>query len=103
MGMIMLEKHYLAKKSKTVKQFIKGIFEKESSISSKRIAGVLMVIWGLFAGPYFLWKSLQCETEIDKNITNIIEYTLTTGALLLGGSTVAESIPKFSKKQDDQK
>ena len=32
-----------------MKSFFKGIFEKESSISSKRICGFLMVIWSLIA------------------------------------------------------
>jgi hypothetical protein len=95
-------KHFLAKKSSKMKSFIKGIFEKESQISSKRITGFLMITWGLSCATYFCVKTLQSETPISHSqVVDLIEYSLMTGALLLGGGTVAESF-QFSKNKQSE-
>ena len=78
--------------------FIRGTFEKDSPTSSKRITGVLMIVWALSAGSYYVWKSFHGDA--DESSKELIEYALATGAVLLGGGTIAEALGTFFKNKN---
>jgi hypothetical protein len=76
--------------------WIKGIFDKDSSVSSKRLMGVLMVVWALSVGTYFIVMKSSQSTESR----GLIEFALMTGAGLLGAGTLFEGLS--NKKKSDE-
>ena len=63
-----------------MKHYIKQIFDKESTVSSKRIAGVAIVIWSILAATGFvLFKSHQTEEA-----KSLIEFMVASGVGLIG-------------------
>jgi len=71
--------------------WIKGIFDKNSSVSSKRFIGVLLVLWALLISSYYIIKVQFGGSESNTTIS-IIEFAIVTGAGLLAGGTIAENI-----------
>jgi len=81
-------------------EWIEGLFDKHSKISSKRFSGVLMITWSLFAGTYYVWKSFHGTSDV--NSLALIEFTLATGASLLGAGTLMERLGKADKKPEEK-
>ena len=78
--------------------WISGIFDKDSSISSKRLSGVLMITWALTLGTYYVYKTFHGTPETSA--LSLIQFTLATGAGLLGTGTLVERLGKSDKKDN---
>jgi predicted phage tail protein len=86
------------KNLKSITEWIKSIFDKNGSVSSKRVAGLLIVSWVLFASSYFIIV-VSKQTVEGKSL---IEFLVATGASLLGLG-VADSIKVTKKDKDGEK
>jgi hypothetical protein len=84
---------------KKLATWIKGIFEKDSSVSSKRIAGILMIVWSLSAASYFVYKSFNGDADQSSN--SLIQFIIITGAGLLGTGTLVEGLGKNKKENKE--
>jgi hypothetical protein len=71
--------------------WIKGIFDKNSNVSSKRFVGVVLVLWALLISSYYIIK-VQFDGVESSTTISIIEFSIVTGASLLAGGTIAENI-----------
>lgn len=85
---------------KKILEWIGGVFDKDSTTSSKRVTGVLMVTWALIAASYYIWKSFHGGGDPSAN--SLIQFILLTGAGILTGGTVAENIGKKKKEKDEE-
>lgn len=88
---------------KSLLQFIVGIFKKDHTASSKRIGGIAMIFWALFAASYYIYQSFQGNCETNTYSKDLIEYIIATGAILLGGGTIAEAFSDRTKKATAKK
>lgn len=82
-----------------MKNFIKGIFDKDSNVSSKRFIGVSLVLWALLISSGYIIKIQFGGIESNTTIS-IIEFCIVTGASLLAGGTIAENIGNFRKNKE---
>jgi cobalamin biosynthesis protein CobD/CbiB len=83
---------------KKIISWIAGIFDKDSTVSSKRVVGVIMVIWSLLAASFIIWAEMYKETKPSMSVTLIEFMVVTATGLLAGGS----AIELFSKKKKDE-
>lgn len=63
-----------------MKQWFKDIFDKESTVSSKRIVGVIIIAWTLVSATVFL--ILKDKQTSDGKA--LIEFMVSAGSGLLG-------------------
>jgi len=75
--------------------WIREVFEKDSNISSKRVLGVLLILWSIGAGTYFV---LNIKSQTPSSLS-AIQFFCTTGAGLLAAGIVE----KFKKDGGDKK
>ena len=80
--------------------WIGNIFNKDSNVSSKRLSGVIMILWALVIGTYYVFKTFQGTPETSA--LSLIQFTLVTGAGLLGAGTLVERLGKKDKKNDEE-
>jgi hypothetical protein len=78
--------------------WLKGIFDKDSSISSKRFVGVTLVIWAIAISTYYIVK-IQYGGKESTTTISIIEFAIVSGVSLLAGGTLAESLGR--KKNEE--
>ena len=78
--------------------WLKGIFDKNSSISSKRFVGVTLVIWAIAISTYYIVK-IQYGGKESNTTISIIEFAIVSGVSLLAGGTLAESLGR--KKNEE--
>jgi uncharacterized membrane protein YhiD involved in acid resistance len=71
--------------------WLKGIFDKNSNVSSKRFIGVTLVVWAITIATYYIIKIQNGGKESDTTKT-IIEFAIVSGVGLLAGGTIAERI-----------
>ena len=79
-------------------EWVAGTFDKDSNVSSKRISGVLMILWSLIASTYYIYKSFH-GTDADPSAQTLIQFIIVTGAGLLGAGTILERLGKKDKDQ----
>lgn len=75
--------------------WLKDIFDKYSSVSSKRVGAILLIVWGLIIATFVIIKSLCIP--MDPTASGLIQFIIGTGAAMLIGGTVAERIGKADK------
>ena len=78
--------------------WLKGIFDKDSSISSKRFVGVTLVIWAIAISTYYIVK-IQYGGKESNTTISIIEFAIVSGVSLLAGGTLAESLGRKKNEQ----
>jgi hypothetical protein len=78
--------------------WLKGIFDKNSNVSSKRFIGVTLVIWAIAISTYYIVK-IQYGGKESNTTISIIEFAIVSGVSLLAGGTLAESLGR--KKNEE--
>lgn len=82
-----------------VKKWFVGLFDSNSSVSSKRVGGLCLILWVILIGTYYVWE-IQHGGEESATSISIIEFSLISGVGLLGGGTVAEGFKnKFNSNE----
>jgi len=79
--------------------WIKGIFNKNSNVSSKRFVGVVLVLWALLISSYYIIKIQFGGIESNTTIS-IIEFAIVSGVSLLAGGTLAENLKNKNNKNE---
>ncbi len=80
--------------------WIAGIFEKDSSVSSKRVMGVIMILWSMFAASFVIWAESYKLTKPSISVT-LIEFVVITATGLLAGGSAIELLNKSKKDKTD--
>lgn len=86
--------------SKLVKWF-KDMFDKNSSVSSKRFGGITLMIWGMIMGTYYILKIQYGGVESSTTVS-IIEFSIVSAVGLLAGGTLAENLGNRMSKSKEK-
>jgi uncharacterized membrane protein YhiD involved in acid resistance len=81
--------------------WIKSIFDKNSSVSSKRFIGVTLVIWAIIIATYYIVR-IQLGGIESNTTVSIIEFAIVSGVGLLAGGTIAESLNNKNNKKTNE-
>lgn len=71
--------------------WFKNLFAKDSNVSSKRFAGVTLLIWAMVMGSYYILKVQWGGVESNTTVS-VLEFAIVSGVGLLAGGTVAEQV-----------
>ena len=74
-----------------MKNWIKNLFDKESPVSSKRFAGIVLLVWAIIAASWYILK-VQWNGSESNTTVSIIEFSIVSACGLLAGGTLAEQI-----------
>ena len=80
--------------------WIKSIFDSKSPVSSKRVAGILIILWALIFGSYYVYTMLNNPMQDIGLTKNMIEVFLFSGVSLLAGGTLVEGIKSNLKDKN---
>jgi len=87
---------------KKVINWLSGLFDSESTISSKRFVLILMTIWALgFGGFYILMVQFGGKESVTT--VGLIEFGLGSAITLAVGGTTAEAIKKRYSQIKEEK
>lgn len=79
--------------------WFKGLFDAESSVSSKRFVGIMMAVWSMTMSTYYIVK-IQHFGGVESNTTvSVLEFAFVSACGLLAGGTLAESLGKSKTKK----
>jgi len=84
---------------KKIISWIAGIFDKDSTVSSKRVVGVIIIIWSLLAATFIIWAEMFKEKSPSMSVT-LIEFIVVTATGLLAGGSAVELFSKNKNKDE---
>lgn len=82
--------------------FIKGLFSAESDVSSKRFIVILLTIWFLAIGTYYI-IAVQGKGPESNTTISLLQFALGSAVSIAVGGTAAEALKNKMKKKDDEK
>lgn len=78
-----------------------ALFDSESTVSSKRFIVILMTVWALLCGGFYVFM-VQIGGKESMSTVGLIEFALGSAITLAIGGTVAETTKKkFSPKEEE--
>lgn len=83
-----------------------GLFDSESSVSSKRFVTILLVLWGLGFGGFYIFMQ-QFGGKESLSTVSLIEFALGSAVSIGVLGTVGEGVKNkmsnfFNKKEDEE-